>query len=172
MVLEFKLPAGHNLIDLQPTMPLFLAYVLSFLYLGIYWNNHHHLFHITDHVDGRILWANLHLLFWLSLIPFGTAWMAEEHFSMIPVALYGVVLLLAAIAYYVLVRAITAHDDANHRLREAIGSDRKGEVSLFLYILALLSCFIHQWIALGLYAFVALLWLVPSRKIERAVHHG
>ncbi len=172
MVLEFKIPLGHDLADLAPTIPLFFAYVLSFIYLGIYWNNHHHLFHATDHVDGRILWANLHLLFWLSLIPFATAWMAEAHFRMIPTGLYGIVLLCAAIAYYLLTLAIMAHWDANHHIRNALGSDTKGKMSITFYVLALGLTLVNQWISFGVYAFVALLWLVPDRRIEKVLGHG
>lgn len=171
MVLAFKIPEGDDIAALGPTLPLFLAYVLSFVYLAIYWNNHHHLMQVTDHVDGRILWANMHLLFWLSLVPFATAWMAQTHFAMIPTALYGVILLLAALGYSFLVMAIAAHGDANHLLRKAIGRDYKGKISLIIYVLAVALTGVHQWISLSLYALVAVIWLVPDRRIEKVLGH-
>lgn len=171
MVLELKVPHGADWNALQPLIFTFLAYVMSYTYLGIYWNNHHHMLHATDHVDGLILWANLHLLFWLSLIPFSTAWMAENSFAMLPTALYGAVLLFAAIAYALLFRAIVAHCDANQDLRDAIGRDKKGDVSIALYVVALATTFLNQWIALGIYVLVAIMWLVPDRRIERNLGH-
>lgn len=171
MVLELKVPHGADWNGLQPLIFTFLAYVMSYTYLGIYWNNHHHMLHATDHVDGLILWANLHLLFWLSLIPFSTAWMAENSFAMLPTALYGAVLLLAAIAYALLFRAIVAHCDANQDLRDAIGRDKKGDVSIALYVVALATTFLNQWIALVIYVLVAIMWLVPDRRIERNLGH-
>ena len=171
MVLELKIPQGEDIAALLPTLPLFLGYVLSFVFLAIYWNNHHHLLQVADHVDGRILWANMHLLFWLSLVPVTTAWMAETHFAMIPTAFYGVVLLLAAISYSFLVMAINAHSDANHLLRKAIGRDFKGKVSIAIYVLAVVLTGVHQWISLALYALVALMWLIPDRRIERVLGH-
>ncbi|OGJ61082.1 hypothetical protein A3C37_03395 [Candidatus Peribacteria bacterium RIFCSPHIGHO2_02_FULL_53_20] len=171
MVLEFNIPQGNDLAALVPILPLFLAYILSFVYLAIYWNNHHHLMQVTDHVDGRILWANMHLLFWLSLVPFTTAWMAETHFAMIPTALYGLILLLAALGYSFLVMAITAHGDANHLLRKAIGRDKKGKISLLIYVLAVALAAVHQWISLSLYALVAIIWLIPDRRIEKVLGH-
>ncbi len=171
MVLELGIPHGDDFSALLPIFPLFLAYVLSFIYIGIYWNNHHHLLHITDHVDGRILWANMHFLFWLSLVPFTTSWMAEEHFSMVPVSLYGIVLLFAAVAYYLLVLAIKAHGDHNKLLHEAIGRDLKGKASLVLYIVAVGLTALNQWISLAIYAFVALLWFIPDRRIEKVMGH-
>ena len=171
MVLEFNIPQGNDLAALVPILPLFLAYILSFVYLAIYWNNHHHLMQVTDHVDGRILWANMHLLFWLSLVPFTTAWMAETHFAMIPTALYGLILLLAALGYSFLVMAITAHGDANHLLRKAIGRDKKGKISLLIYVLAVALAAVHQWISMSLYALVAIIWLIPDRRIEKVLGH-
>lgn len=171
MVLELKVPHGVTWSELAPLLPVFLAYVLSYLYLGIYWNNHHHLMHATDHIDGRIMLANLHLLFWLSLVPFTTAWMAENMFATLPVALYGIVLLLAAAAYYILYWAIIAHKDANHELREVMGKNWKGKVSMVLYVAAAGIAFWNQWIALGIYAAVAVLWFVPDSRIEKKLGH-
>ena len=166
MVLELKVPHGTDLEALRPLLPVFLTYVLSFIFLGIYWNNHHHLLHATDRINGKILWANLHLLFWLSLIPFVTGWMGENHFAPLPTAGYGVVLLLAAIAYTILQSAIVGLHGPNSRLASAVGNDVKGKLSLALYVVAIPSAFVHQWIADALYVFVALIWLVPDRRIE------
>ena len=163
MVLEMKVPHGENLKALLPVIPVFLSYVLSFVYLGIYWNNHHHMLHTTHHVTGSILWANLHLLFWLSLIPFATGWMGENHFASAPTALYGVVLLMAAIAYFVLQSMIIAAQGPDSILKKAIGNDWKGKLSPVLYASAIPLAFWWQWISLGLYVFVALLWLIPDR---------
>ncbi len=171
MVLEFKVPHGAEWIDLQPLLPIFLAYVLSFLYLAIFWNNHHHLFHATDHVDGRVLWANMHLLFWISLIPFVTAWLAENSFASIPIVLYGIILLMAAIAYFILVMTILAHSDANDDLRNAIGRDVKGKISIAIYAIAIPLALMHAWMGLALYFLVALIWLVPDRRIEKKIGH-
>jgi uncharacterized membrane protein len=146
---------------------VFTAYVLSFVYLGIYWNNHHHMLHAAGRVDGRILWANLHLLFWLSLVPFATAWMGENHFAALPTALYGAVLLLAAVAYYVLARAIIASEGPRSRLAEAFGKDWKGKASIVLYAAAIPLAFVREWLADAIYVAVALMWLVPDRRIER-----
>jgi uncharacterized membrane protein len=169
MVLELKVPLGVDLAALKPLLPVFSCYVLSFVYLGIYWNNHHHLFHSTKQVSAGILWANLHLLFWLSLFPFSTAWMGENRAAPTPTALYGFVLLMAAIAYYVLQSAIIAHQGSDSFLASALGRDWKGKLSPALYLAALPLAFVSPWIANGLYAFVALLWLVPDRRIERAL---
>ena len=166
LVLELKVPHGADLEALRPLLPVFLTYVLSFIYLGIYWNNHHHLLHATTRVNGRILWANLHLLFWLSLVPFTTGWMGENHFAPLPSAAYGAVLLLAAIAYTILQRAIIAEQGPGSRLAAAVGGDRKGKVSLALYLAAIPLAFVREWIADALYVAVALLWLVPDRRIE------
>ena len=168
MVLEMKVSHGDDLAALAALWPVFLSYVLSFVYVGIYWNNHHHLCLATTRVSGGVLWANLHLLFWLSLIPFVTRWMGENHFAPVPTALYGLVLLAAAVAYLVLQRAIIAVN-ADSPLQRALGRDFKGRISAVLYAIAIPSAFFNEWIAGGLYAFVALLWLVPDRRIERAL---
>jgi uncharacterized membrane protein len=175
MVLEMKLPLPHQgatLADLQPVLPYFLSYALSYVYIGIYWNNHHHMFQATQRVTGGILWANLHLLFWLSLIPFTTAWMGENNFAPTPTALYGVVLLLAALAYYTLQLTILHAPGGNPVLAEALGSDWKGKVSLVIYAASIALCFVSQWIACALYGVVALIWLVPDRRIERLFASG
>ena len=169
MVLELRPPAGVELADLKLLLPIFLSYVLSFIYLGIYWNNHHHMFHATKHVTGGILWANLHLLFWLSLFPFTTGWMGENHLTPTPTAVYGFVLLMAAIAYYILQRAIIASQGANSLLATAIGKDWKGKLSPAFYLAAIPLAFVSVWISSGLYVFVALIWLVPDRRIERVL---
>src|SRR6059036_3254445 len=167
MVLELNVPHTVELSALKPLLPVLLSYVLSFIYLGIYWNNHHHLFQATEEVSGGILWANLHLLFWLSLFPFTTAWMGENHLAATPTAVYGCVLLMAAIAYYVLQRAIIAREGRESLLAQAVGKDRKGKLSPLLYVAAIPLAFVSSWIAAGLYAFVALLWLIPDPRIER-----
>lgn len=169
MVLELKVPHAVELAALKPVLPVLLSYVLSFIYLGIYWNNHHHLFQVTEEVSGGILWANLHLLFWLSLFPFTTAWMGENHLAAIPTAVYGFVLLMAAIAYYVLQRTIIAKEGGGSLLAQAIGKDRKGKLSPLLYFAAIPLAFVSAWIAAGLYVFVALLWLIPDPRIEREI---
>jgi uncharacterized membrane protein len=167
MVLELKVPHGTDAEDLRPLVPVFLAYVLSFVFLGIYWTNHHHLIHATNRITGGILWANLHLLFWLSLTPFVTAWMGENHNAPLPTAVYGGVLLCAAIAYTILVRRILAADGPESTLAKAIGGDFKGNLSIALYVAAIPLAFVHQVIADALYVTVALMWLVPDRRIER-----
>jgi uncharacterized membrane protein len=167
MVLELKVPHGTELSSLRPLWPVFLSYVLSFINLGIYWNNHHHMIHVTERVSGKVLWANLHLLFWLSLFPFVTGWMGENHFAPAPTALYGVVMLLAAIAYWILLRAILAVQRPHSLLAAAVGRDFKGKLSPLLYLIAIPSAFIREWIAGGLYVIVALMWLIPDRRIER-----
>jgi uncharacterized membrane protein len=169
MVLDLKVPHDTELSALKRLLPVFLSYVLSFIYVGIYWNNHHHMFHTTQHVTGGILWANLHLLFWLSLFPFTTGWMGENHLAPIPTAVYGVVLLMAAIAYYILQRAIITEQGDSSLLAAAIGNDWKGKLSPWLYLSAIPLAFVSPWIASGLYVFVALLWLVPDSRIERAL---
>ena len=168
MVLELRAPHDASLSGLRPLLPVFGSYVMSFVYLGIYWSNHHHLFHAAQHVNGRCLWANLHLLFWLSLIPFTTAWMGENHFTTVPVALYGGVLLLSAIAYYILVRALLA-SQGNELLANALGSDFKGKISIVIYVVAIPLAFVSPWLALALYIFVAITWLIPDRRIERRI---
>ena len=166
MILELRIPHGTDLEALRPLLPNFLTYVLSYVFLGIYWNNHHHLLHAAGTINGKILWANLHLLFWLSLIPFVTGWMGENHFAPLPTAVYGMVLLLAAVAYTILQTLIVAQQGPGSRLAEAMGSDMKAKLSLLCYAIAIPSAFVHQWIADGLYVFVALIWLVPDRRIE------
>jgi len=169
MVLEMKVPHGTDLAALKPMWPVFLSYVLSFIYLGIYWNNHHHMIHAIHRVNGGILWANLHLLFWLSLIPFVTAWMGENHFAATPTALYGVVLLMSAIAYLILQRTLLAEHGKQSLLAKAIGRDYKGELSALLYLVAILSTPYHEWLAEVLYVAVALMWLAPDRRIEKVL---
>lgn len=169
MVLELKVPHGAGWDALQPLLPGFLSYVLSFIYVGIYWNNHHHMLHATRHVSGGVLWANLGLLFWLSLLPFATGWMGENHFEALPSAAYGFVLLMAAISYLVLQQRIVAADGPESVLKRAVGADWKGRVSLTLYLVAMVTAFWAHWLAQALYVAVALLWLVPDRRIERAL---
>ena len=169
MVLELKVPHGTDLADLRPLIPVFLSYVLSFVYVGIYWSNHHHLLHAVRHVNGRTLWANLHLLFWLSLIPFATGWMGENHFAAQPVALYGGVLLLAAIAYFILARVLISHHGRDSALAQALGRDFKGKVSVVFYAAAIPLSFVNSWLACALYVLVAVMWLIPDRRIERAL---
>ena len=169
MVLEMKVPRGSDLPALKPVLPVFLSYVLSFVYVGIYWNNHHHMLHATKRVSGGILWANLHLLFWLSLFPFATGWMGENQLASIPTAAYGCVLLMAAISYWILQRAIIRHQGARSLLATAIGGDWKGKLSPALYAAAIPLAFVDPWIANGLFILVALLWLIPDRRIERMV---
>lgn len=169
MVLELKVPHGTDLAALKPVLPVFLTYLLSFIYVGIYWNNHHHLIKAAHKVNGAMMWANLHLLFWLSLFPFVTGWMGENHFTTAPTALYGAVMLLAAIAYYILQAIIIAEHGRNSKLAAAIGGDFKGKLSLVLYVTAIAACFLRPWIAGGIYVFVALLWLVPDRRVARVV---
>ena len=171
MVLELKVPKGAGFAALTPLVPVFSSYVLSFIYVGIYWNNHHHLLQTTRHVSAAILWSNLHLLFWLSLFPFTTAWMGENRVAPAPTAVYGVVLLLAAIAYYVLQTSILRHEGRNSLLASAIGRDWKGKLSPLIYLSAIPLAFVRPWIANALYGFVALLWLVPDRRIERALRN-
>ena len=169
MVLELKVPHSVELAALKPLLPVFLSYVLSFIYVGIYWNNHHHLFHSTKHVSGGILWANMHLLFWLSLFPFTSGWMGENHLAPTPMAVYGFVLLMAAIAYYVLQRAIINQQGRDSLLASALGGDWKGKLSPVLYFIAIPLAFVSPWIASGLYVFVALIWFIPDRRIERVL---
>jgi uncharacterized membrane protein len=166
MVLELKIPHGVDWEALRPVVPVFLTYVLSFINIGIYWNNHHHMLQATEQINGKILWANMHLLFWLSLVPFVTGWMGENHFAPLPTAVYGAVLLLAAIAYYILQKLILAEQGANSKLKAAIGTDIKGKISPLIYIAAIPLAFVHQWISDGLYVLVALMWLIPDRRIE------
>jgi uncharacterized membrane protein len=169
MVLELKVPHGDRLQELLPLLPVFLSYVLSFVYVGIYWNNHHHMLHACTTVAGTILWANLHLLFWLSLFPFATGWMGENHFAAVPTALYGGVLLMAAIAYYVLQLAIIRAQGPESILKKAVGRDWKGKVSPVLYVLAILATLVSPWIAQAIFVTVALMWLIPDRRIENVL---
>jgi uncharacterized membrane protein len=167
MVLELRAPHQADFAALRPLLPVLLSYVLSFVYLGIYWNNHHHMLHCTSRVTGTILWANLYLLFWLSLIPFVTAWMGENHLGSAPTALYGVVLLMAAIAYLILQRQILRSEGPRSLLAVALGPDHKGKLSLVFYLLAIAAAFLHPWISVLLYLLGALMWLIPDRRIER-----
>ena len=167
MVLELKVPHAVHLAALKPLLPVLLSYILSFIYIGIYWNNHHHLFQATEHVSGGILWANLHLLFWLSLFPFTTAWMGENGLAPIPSAVYGFVLLMAAIAYEILQRAIIRKEGRDSLVAQAVGRDWKGKLSPVIYLVAIPLAFLNPWIAGGLYVLVALLWFVPEPRIER-----
>ncbi len=169
MVLELRAPHGTALADLRPLVPVFMSYVLSFVYLGIYWNNHHHMLHVTEEVSGGILWANLHLLFWLSLIPFVTAWIGENHFAPTPMALYGVVLLMAAIAYFILQTLILRREAEDSLLHAAVGPDWKGRLSPVLYALAIPAAYFQTWISGAIYVGVALMWLVPDQRIERVL---
>src|SRR4051794_31632316 len=171
LVLELKVPHGSDWQALRPLLPVFLTYVLSFVYLGIYWNNHHHMLHATERVNGAILWANLHLLFWLSLVPFTTGWMGENHFSALPTATYGVVMLCAAIAYYILQTTIVRAQGPGSKLARAIGRDRKGKLSPVIYAAAIPLAFVNESIAEALYILVALIWLIPDRRIERRLDH-
>ncbi len=167
MVLELKVPHGADPTALAPLAPVFLSYVLSFVFVAIYWNNHHHMFHAVHHVTGGILWANMHLLFWLSLIPFATGWMNENHFAPLTVAAYGVVLLFAGIAYFILTRVLLANHPRDSLLARALGSDFKGKVSVVLYLVAIPLAYLHVGLSLALYVGVALVWLVPDRRFER-----
>ena len=169
MVLELKIPHESNLEALRPLIPTLLCYALSFLFLGIYWNNHHHLLQATDRVDGRVLWANMHLLFWLSLIPFVTGWMGENHFAALPTAMYGVVLLLSAIAYFILTRTLIRLHGEDSVIAKALGRDVKGKISPVLYLLAIPLSFVKPWIGCALYVIVALIWLIPDRRIEKTI---
>jgi len=170
MVLELKVPHGTDLAALEPMLPVFLAYVLSFANVGIYWNNHHHLFQAVERLSGGTLWANLHLLFWLSLMPWATGWMGENHWAPLPVALYGLVLLMSGVAYYILTRSLLRHHAHDSRLARALGSDFKGRISVLIYAAAMPLAFVHVGIALAGYLAVALMWFVPDRRIERHLH--
>jgi len=169
MVLELHVPHEVTLAALTPLVPVLASYVLSFIYIGIYWNNHHHMLHVTPAIDGAVLWANLHLLFWLSLVPFVTAWMGENHFAAAPTAMYGVVLLMAGIAYLILQRRLIAIQGDDSMLARAVGRDLKGKTSAILYLIAIPIAFVNRWISGAIYVFVALMWLVPDRRIERAL---
>lgn len=169
MVLELKVPHGNTIDVLVPLVPVFLSYLLSFIYLAIYWNNHHHMLHTCHTVTGSVLWANLHLLFWLSLVPFTTGWMGENHFATLPAAAYGLVLLMAAIAYWILQQRIIASQGEDSILEKAIGHDWKGKVSPLLYLAAIGLAFVSQWLAIAIYVLVAVMWVIPDRRIERVM---
>lgn len=166
MVLELKIPHGADWESLRPLVPVFLTYILSFIYIGIYWNNHHHMLSATDRINGKILWGNMHLLFWLSLIPFATGWMGENHFAPLPTAVYGAVMLAAAIAYYILQNLIIRQQGPDSKLEAAVGKDIKGKISPLVYLVAIPLAFVHQWLSDALYVLVALMWLIPDRRIE------
>ena len=172
MVLELKVPERPEFEALRPMIPIFSSYILSFVFLGIYWSNHHHMLHATRRVTGAMLWANLHLLFWLSLIPFATGWMGENHFAALPSSLYGVVLLMSAIAYWILERLIIASQGPDSILRKAVGRDWKGVLSPILYVIAIVAAFWWQWVSFSLYVVVALLWLIPDRRIENTLRNA
>jgi uncharacterized membrane protein len=172
MVLELKVPEGVDWAALKPRLPVFFSYVLSFIYVGIYWNNHHHMFQSTRHVSGGILWANLHLLFWLSLFPFATAWVGENHFASVPTATYGMILLLAAIAYVILQQCIIKKQGSHSILASAVGRDKKGKLSLALYCTSILLAFIEPRISNGIFVVVALIWFIPDTRIERTLTKG
>jgi uncharacterized membrane protein len=169
MVLEMKVPHATDLTALRPILPVFLSYVLSFVYVGIYWNNHHHLFHLVKRVDGRILWANLHLLFWLSLIPFVTGWMGENYLDRLPVAFYGGVLFCAGVAFFILTRVLLARHGPGSALERALANNRKEKISMTIYALGVALAFVHVWIAQLMYVAVAIMWLIPDRRVERTL---
>jgi len=169
MVLELRVPVGASLPALRPITPVFLSYILSFVLLGIYWTNHHHLLQVVERVSGGVLWANLHLLFWLSLVPFATAWMGENHFAAVPVAVYGVVLVFAAIAYFILTRALLRIHTPDSTLAIAIGRDFKGKISIVIYLVAISLTFVRSWLGAALYVLVEIIWLVPDRRIEKRI---
>ena len=172
MVLELKVPHGVDFAALAGLLPIFISYVLSFVYLGIYWNNHHHMLHMADRVSGGILWANLHLLFWLSLVPFATGWMGENHFAPLPTAVYSANLLFAGVAYVILQGAIVRDQGPGSRLKQAVGRDVKGRISFVLYGLSVPLAFVHQWISGAIFIFIAGMWLIPDRRIERSLRAG
>ncbi len=167
MVLDLKIPHGDSLVALREQIPVFLSYILSFIYIGIYWNNHHHMMKAVEHISGVTLWANLHLLFWLSLAPFVTGWMGENHFATWPVACFGFVVFMAGVAYYILVRALIACNGEDSELARSIGNDGKGKLSVLVYAIAVGVAFVNRWVAIALYIAVALMWLVPDRRIEQ-----
>lgn len=169
MVLEMKVPHGDELKDLAPLFPVFISYILSFVYVGIYWNNHHHMLHAAHKVNGKVLWANMHLLFWLSLFPFVTGWVGENHFTTVPIALYGGVLMMAGIAYYILSQTLIQLHGKTSTLAVAVGKDRKGILSVVIYLIAIPLSFVNSYIALGLYSLVAAIWLIPDQRIEKKI---
>jgi uncharacterized membrane protein len=170
MVLEIKAPSGHNLKDLLAVFPVFINYVMSFIYVGIYWNNHHHMMHVVRSINGAVLWANMHLLFWLSLVPFVSSWMGESHFTdPWPIAFYGVVLLMNALAYSLLVIILVRHEGKNSMLATALGKDRKGSISIVIYCAAIALTFFNPYISFGLYVLVACIWFIPDKRIEKKI---
>jgi uncharacterized membrane protein len=173
MVLEIKVPHGDNPEDLKPLLPIFMSYILSFIYIGIYWNNHHHLMQVVNKVSGTVLWSNIHLLFWLSLVPFATAWMGENHFSKWPVILYGFILMMAGVAYYILAHCLTSIHGKDSTLAKALGKDQKGIISVVLYIAGIItSVLIHPWVGFALYVVVAAIWFIPDRRIEKKIENN
>jgi uncharacterized membrane protein len=170
MVLELKVPHGDQLSDLQPLLPIFISYVLSFINIGIYWNNHHHLLHAAVKINGKVMWANAHLLFWLSLMPFASGWMGENHFASVPTALFGVDLFMAGIAYYILAQTLVALHGKESVLGRAVGKDRKGIISVIFYLVAILAACYNGWISLSLYGLVAIMWFVPDKRIEKQLN--
>jgi uncharacterized membrane protein len=172
MVLEMKVPHDDSMAELMKIAPVFMSYVLSFIYIGIYWNNHHHLMHATQKISGAAMWANNHLLFWLSLMPFASGWMGENHFTKWPVIVYGVVLIMNSIAYYILVRSLLKANGKDSTLAKALGSDVKGKISTLIYAIGIGAAFFNSWISLGLYAVVAIIWLIPDRRIEKTIGEG
>jgi uncharacterized membrane protein len=169
MVLELKVPHGEELTDLLPLVPVFISYVLSFIYIGIYWNNHHHLFQAVQKVNGAVLWSNLHLLFWLSLVPFATSWMGENHFGPRPVAVYGTILFMAGVSYFILVKNLVSSHGSESTLKKAVGSDRKGKASILIYGVAIAASFLSSYLAFALYVVVAAVWFIPDRRFEKKV---
>lgn len=169
MVLEMKIPHDNTIAALKPLFPVFLSYVLSFIYIGIYWNNHHHMMHAAKTINGKILWANMHLLFWLSLIPFVTGWMGENHFTKWPIAFYGFVLFMNALAYTILAKLLIKHHGAESTLGKAIGKDTKGKISLALYLSAMLMALVNAWVSLAIYVIVAIIWIIPDTRIEKTL---
>jgi uncharacterized membrane protein len=169
MVLELKIPHGDKLGDLKPLIPILVSYILSFVHIGIYWNNHHHMMYAVKKVNGAILWANLHLLFWLSLLPFVTGWMGENYFTTIPVAMYGMDLFMSSIAYFILLQSLLKYEGKNSVLAAAVGNDFKGKISSFLYILAIALAFVNAWTSLGIYTLVAMIWVIPDKRIEKVI---
>jgi uncharacterized membrane protein len=172
MVLEMKVPHGDSFESLKPVLPVFISYIISFIYLGIYWNNHHHLMHAVRNINGKVLWANVHLLFWLSLVPFVTGWMGENHFTKWPVILYGIVLLMAAVSYFILTRTLLSIHDKESTLTIALGKDWKGKLSLLIYALGIGLCFIHPLLGFALYVVVAVIWFIPDQRIEKKLNHS
>lgn len=169
MVLELKIPKGEDLSSLKPLLPVFVSYFLSFINIGIYWNNHHHMFQAAQIINGKVMWANMHLLFWLSMVPFVTGWMGEHHFPTWPVALYGVVLFMAGVAYYILTKVLIAANGKDSTLAVAFGKDRKGIISVVIFLVAIAIAFLNSWISLGLYIVVTAMWVIPDKRIERVV---